>query len=154
MQINEVYSVTATAEPDVFMISCNITDDVPATYDCVYCSRPDDTFGLGPDFRQWLVDNPDIPIEPYVPPTLEQIRAGALPLPRIEFRTRAGLAGLTTAKINEYLAAIADPAEQMAMQIYWEDSQSFARLARFVVDAGAYAGLTEAQLDDVFHIGA
>lgn len=153
MQINAVYSITATGEPDVFLISCNITDDVPETYDCVFCSRPDDPFGLGPDFRQWLVDNPGFPIGPYVPPTIDEIRADAGRLARLAFRTKAKAAGLTTAAVAAYLGSIEDPDKQDDMQMYWDDAQYFARLDPFVVEAGAHAGLTPEQLDTVFYLG-
>lgn len=152
MQINEVYTITATAEPDVFIFSCNITDGVPNTYDCLFCSRPDDDFGLGPVFRQWLVDNPSFPIIPYVPPTIDEIRADAPRLPRLDFRTKAKAAGLTTAKVTAYIASIADLDKQDDMQMFWDDAQSFGRLDPFVVEAGAHAGLTPTQLDAVFGI--
>lgn len=66
--LHEVFSVSATGEPDVFILDVDITDASGQRYRCDYVSRPDDPFGLAPTIRQWLVDNPEFPITPYVEP--------------------------------------------------------------------------------------
>lgn len=69
LSLNEVFSVTATAEENVYIVVCNITDVYGQTYTTNYGSRPEDTFGLNPVIRQWLIDNEgSYTIEPYVPP--------------------------------------------------------------------------------------
>lgn len=68
--LHEVRSVGATAEPAVYVLSVDITDMHGERYDCDYCSRPSDTFGLAPAVRaaldQWLADGG--PVAPYAPP--------------------------------------------------------------------------------------
>lgn len=69
MSLNYVTSVTETAEENVYIVLCNITDMCGSTYDTNYATRPDDLFGLNPTIRQWLIDNEgSYTIEPYVPP--------------------------------------------------------------------------------------
>lgn len=75
MKLNVVHSVTATPDPTAFIIDCNITDMYGETYDCDYCTRPGDANGVNPTMQQWLADDPDFPIQPYVPPTEEEDRA-------------------------------------------------------------------------------
>lgn len=36
-----------------------------------FISRPTDVFGINPQIRQWMSDNPDAPITPYTPPTID-----------------------------------------------------------------------------------
>jgi hypothetical protein len=67
--INAVYEVRAQAQEGVYIVFCNITDMYGATYDCEYATSPDDTFGLNPMFRQWLVDHQgEYVIVPYIAP--------------------------------------------------------------------------------------
>jgi hypothetical protein len=153
--LNSVQSITRIADPTALMVACNITDDNGVTMDVMHVYRENDPFGeISPLIGQWMADNPDFPIGDYVPPTLEEMRQAAPPLERLFFRTRAKEAGLTTTKVNAYIASIADPSEQEDMQMFWDDAQFFGRLDKFVVDAGAHAGLTEAQLDAIFYINA
>ncbi|TVZ64124.1 hypothetical protein BCL32_4330 [Rhizobium mongolense USDA 1844] len=56
LTLNEVHSVRATAEADSYVLFFNLTDFRGDTYDCEYCSRPDDPYGLNPVIRQWLTD--------------------------------------------------------------------------------------------------
>lgn len=67
LSLNEVYSVQKTKEDGVLLVKCNITDLDDVVYDCDYVSRPEDSFGLNPAIRKWLVDNDDFPISAYVP---------------------------------------------------------------------------------------
>jgi hypothetical protein len=55
--LNRVYSIRATVDEDVYILDCNITDITGEIYDGTFCSRPDDSFGLGPTVRQWLADH-------------------------------------------------------------------------------------------------
>jgi hypothetical protein len=86
MQLNQVHSVKATQEKDVYELSCNITDITGSSYDTIYVSRPDDSYGLNPSVRTWLQENLDTTIEPYTPPTDEQIRASMPPLTARQLR--------------------------------------------------------------------
>lgn len=150
--VNQVYSVSYTAEPGVYIVSCNLTDMNDQTFDADYCLRPDDPYGCAPALRQWMADNPDFPIDPYVPPTIAEVRASTGGLPRLDFRQKMKAAGVTTATISAYLASVVDIDHQEDMQMFWEDAQSFARLDPFVIELGAFAGKTPEELDQVWGI--
>ena len=68
MQLHEVFSVTATLEPDVYILDVDITDMNGERYRCEYASSPNDPFGLAPVVRtavdQWIATNN--PILPHV----------------------------------------------------------------------------------------
>jgi len=150
-----VHSATETATAGT--LSMDVTMQVSA--DGVeertsYAYNETDPYGLSPQIRQWLADNPDFPIAPYVPPTIEELRAGSAPIPRIDFRNRALEIGITTTVINEYLASISDPLHQEEMRIFWEDSQWFQRLDTFCVELGEYAGKTPEEMDTIWRITA
>lgn len=73
--INSVYTVTATSQPEVYIVRCNITTPIGDTFDCEYASLPTDSNGIGPAIRQWLEDNRgDYEVLPYIqPPPLPTI---------------------------------------------------------------------------------
>lgn len=152
LTLNSVISITATASPTSFMIRCNITDDGGATYETTYAYNTSDPYGLAPQIGEWIAANPDFPIQPYVPPTIEEIRAGTF-LSRREFRSAALAGGITTTIINAYLASIDDPVTQDERTIYWEETTLVQRLDPFTVELGAYAGKTPEQIDTIFGIG-
>lgn len=153
LTLNTVISVTATASPTAFMVRCNITDDLGDTYDTDFSYNTSDPYGLGPAIKAWLAANPDFPIGPYVPPTVEEMRESAF-LSRREFRSAALAAGISTTVINSYLAAIADPVTQDERTIYWEEASLLMRLDPFVIELAAFAGKTPEQMDTIFQIGA
>ncbi|WP_426238186.1 hypothetical protein [Pararhizobium sp. DWP1-1-3] len=118
-----------------------------------YVTNPTDPYSLSPAIRQWFLDNPEFVIGPYVPPpepTPEELRALMPALPRLTFRNRFKAAGMTTAVINNAIAAIEDESEQEDMQIAWEDTQSFGRLDPFVIMVATFAGKTSAQIDTIW----
>lgn len=151
LSLNSVEKVTATHEPDVFVMLCNITDVNGETYDCSYCSRPDDTFGLNPTIRQWLNDNAgSYVVEPYVPPTPDEARAAMRPLTRVAFRTAFKNAGMTTATITAAIFSVEDESLQEDMQIAWEDSIEFKRLDPVVLLIAERAAKTPEQIDTIW----
>lgn len=152
IELITVHTVTATETPGCYMVVATITDDNNDTYETAFAYNPTDPYGLGPLFGEWLVANPDFPISPYVPPTIEQKREGAF-LARPDFRRNMLAIGVTTTKINDYLAGITDPVIQDERTIYWEESGVFMRLDPFVTELGVSAGVTDAQLDTAFEIG-
>lgn len=67
MELNEVYSVSATEKQDVFRLSVRMTV-CGETFDTDYWSYPDDPHGLNPIIRQWLTDQEgQYTVEPYAP---------------------------------------------------------------------------------------
>ncbi len=105
MKLNQVHSIKATPEQNVFELECNITVNGEG-YDTTYVSRPDDQFGLNPVIRQWLADNPDFPITPYAPPTAEEVRSTMPSLTARQFRLGLVSAGLTPAQVTATIEAL------------------------------------------------
>lgn len=151
IELITVHTITATETAGCYMVVATITDDDAATYEATFAYNPTDPYGLGPIFGEWLAANPDFPITPYTPPTIEQKREGAF-LARPDFRRNMLAIGVTTTKINAYLAGIEDPVTQDERTIYWEESGVFMRLDPFVTELGVSAGVTDAQLDTAFEI--
>jgi hypothetical protein len=149
--LNTVYWIQAKGEPDVYLLFINMTDGYGETYDAEFVSRPDDTYGLGPTVRQWIVDHPDFPIQPYVPPTIEEIRANMAPLQRLDFKTRFKNAGMGLAKITAYFTSIeGDESHWEDMQNYYAETPTFARLAPFVVELAAFSLKTPEEIDTIW----
>ena len=156
--INEVRSVTyGDPAGSYLVIDCNITTYDPAlghddTFDAMHVYRESDINGMSPMFGEWLEANPDFPIGDYVPPTIEEYRANAIAISRVDFRSRMLAIGIGSEQINAYLASITDPTHKELMAIFWEDAQAFERLDTFVVELGAHAGKTPEEIDPVWGI--
>jgi hypothetical protein len=153
LKLHEVQAIHKTVEPGVFHIMCKITDFEGQTYDALHVLRPEDPYGLSPTIRKWIADHPAFPVQDYVPPTQEEIRRNTKRIDRPTFRLNMKEQGVGTAKIEDFLASIADPSAREDMQIRWEGAH-FGRLDPFVVDLGAATGMSEWQLDAVFKVGA
>lgn len=150
LSLNSVMSVRATHEPGVFSLLVNITDIDGETYDCEYCSRPDDPFGLNPTIRTWLTDNPDFPVQAYVEPSIEQQRAG---FPRLTARQlRLGLVnnGLTPAQVSAAIEAMAEGAAKETARIEWEYATTFNRTHPLIETISDALGLTATQVDSMW----
>jgi hypothetical protein len=55
---------------DWFYMPRNATEIPPAdewNYNDIYALSADDPYGMSPQLRQWMVDNPDFPILPFNP---------------------------------------------------------------------------------------
>lgn len=147
ISLNSVSSITATLETGVFILHCNITDLNGETYNTDYCSRPSDTFGLNPVVRQWLVDNPAFPIQPYTPPTPEKIRAS---LPNLTARQlRLGLVngGFTLSQVQSVIDSMPEGAAKETAKIEWEYATTFNRTHPLIATVGAALGLSDEQID-------
>lgn len=149
--LNTVYWIQAKSEPDVYLLFINMTDGYGETYDAEFVSRPDDTYGLGPIVRQWITDNPGFPIQQYVPPTTEEIRAAMPTLQRLDFKTRFKNAGMGLAKITAYFVSIeGDESHWEDMQNYYAETPTFTRLSVFVVELAAFSLKTPEQIDAIW----
>lgn len=147
MALNAVYSVSATPEANVFVFRCNITDFEGETYDCDYCSRPNDPHGLNPAFRRWLEESADFPITAYVPLTAEEVRAGMPPLTARQFRLGLVNAGISPSTVTATIAALPAGADRDKAQIEWEFATTFNRMHPLIATVGAALGLTDVQID-------
>ncbi|MEY9100476.1 hypothetical protein ABIA24_003385 [Sinorhizobium fredii] len=147
LSLNSVSTITATPEPGVFFVGCNITDINGETYDTEYCSRPDDPFGLNPTIRKWLADNASFPVQPHVPATPEELRAGMPRLTARQFRLGLVGAGLTPAQVSAVIEAMpAGQAKETAL-IEWEYATTFNRTHPLIASVGGALGLTDEQID-------
>lgn len=152
MKIHEVFAVRGSGEPGVYIIDVELTDTYGERYRCDYVSAPDDSFGLNPVIRKWLEENPTFPVQPYVPPTAEELRGLMPPLARTKFKLALSRAGLKTGNVQGLIDAIEDPDELDEMQIIWDDEQSFNRLDTFVVNVIG-AARTPEQIDTIWVAG-
>lgn len=150
--LHEVYSVSATQTPDVYILNVELTDTVGDRYRCDYVSAPDDKFGLAPTIRQWLIDNEGkYEIAPFVAPSVEQVREGMPAISRMSFRKAFKDAGMTTAVINAAIATVEDPDAQEDYLIVWEDAQSFKRQEPLVQLVATYANKSPEQIDVIWN---
>jgi hypothetical protein len=147
MKLNSVGTVTATSEEGVFVLRCNITDIEGNTYDTDYCSRPDDTFGLSPSFRQWLTDNPDFPIQPYIPATADEIRASMPSLTARQLRLGLLNAGISPSQVTAAIDAIPAGLDKDKAQIEWGYATTLSRSHHLIETIGSVLGLVDEQID-------
>ncbi|ASY63618.1 hypothetical protein SJ05684_c21770 [Sinorhizobium sojae CCBAU 05684] len=140
----------------MYVLDCNITDLNDETYDVKYCSRPTDTFGLNPTIRQWLADNPDFPIEPYVEhiPTIEEVRAAMPNLTARQLRLGLVSGGFSIVQVDAAIAAMPDGVEKENAKIEWEYATTFKRTHALIGSIGAALGLTEDQIDTMWNAAA
>jgi hypothetical protein len=68
-QVTEIMKITDTAEGNgVYLLDLKIQHAEGAEpEEDQYLSRPDDPYGVNPQIRQWLSENPDAPVHEYVP---------------------------------------------------------------------------------------
>jgi hypothetical protein len=117
MALNEVHAISATAEPEVYELSINLTDMSGQTYDCDYLSRPDDAFGLNPMIRKWLADNPNFLIQSYTPPGAEQIRASMPSLSARQLRLGLIESGISPTQVTAAIDAMPAGSEKGRAQV-------------------------------------
>lgn len=149
-KINEVYSVKETETPGVLSILCNVTGSDGITYDSDHGYSETDPFGLGPVFKQWFEDNPDVPIEPYTPPdppTPEEIRQHMPPLTARQFRLGLVEAGISPSTVTTTIAAMPAGPDRDKAQIEWEYATTFNRMHPLIATVGAALGLSDVQID-------
>lgn len=150
LKLNSISAVMATAEAGVFIVHCNMTDNDGDTYDAEYGSRPEDPYGLNPTIRQWIEDNPGFPIQPYVPPTAEELRPHMPKLTARQFRLGFVQAGHAIASIDAAIEAISDPTTKEMARIEWEYATTFNRVHPLISQIATGLGLTEEQIDSMW----
>lgn len=148
--LNSVASIKATSERGVFILHCNITDAEGNTYDADYCSRPDDTFGLNPTIREWLAENPSFQVQPYAPPTVEEIRASLPPLSARQLRLGLVNAGISSSQITAAIESMPAGANKDRAQIEWEYATTFDRMHPLIASVGVALGFAEEHIDAVW----
>lgn len=145
--LHSVNKIALTQEPDTLILEVVITDFEGETYSCNYVSRASDTGGLNPTIRQWLADNPDFPRDPYVPPTVEEIRSQMPALTRREFRRGMLLLQIPSSAIDAAIAGIQDPNERELAEIDWQEASQFDRNHHLVTLLSQAFGLSQEAID-------
>ncbi|HEV7306424.1 hypothetical protein [Ensifer sp.] len=154
LALNRVHSIRAAAQPDVFIVHCNITDIHGRTYDCDYGLQPDDPHGLAPSIRQWMLDKPTFPIGIYVPPTVEEVRAGMPSLTARQFRLGLVNAGISQSTVAAIVAELPAGPDRDKAQIEWEYATTFNRTHPLIATIGAALGLAGDQIDEMWQAAA
>jgi len=152
MQLHEVFSVTATLEPDVYILDVDITDMNGERYRCEYASRPDDTFGLAPVVRenleQWIAAGK--PVGAYVPPTAEAMRASMTPLTPRQLRLALVRSGVSLLSVTAALDALPEGPAKEEAEIEWEYATQFDRLAPALLTIADAIGFTPSEVDTLW----
>jgi protoheme ferro-lyase len=153
--LHEVFSVRATIDPNVMILDIDITDAFGERYRCEYASTPDDQHGLNPMLRQWLADN-DGQYEalPYVPPTLEEIRATMPSITARQLRLTLVRSGYSLSGVSAAIAAIPDAQMREEVEIEWEYATTFDRLSLSLLAIANALGLTDEQVDVMWQSAA
>lgn len=150
LKLNSVSAIIATAEPGVYVVQCNITDVHGETYDAVYYSRASDRCGLNPTIRQWLADNSSFPIQPYAPPTGEEVRASMPLLTARQLRLGLANAGISPERVTTAIDAMPVGVEKERVQIEWEYATTYSRSHHLVAMIGSMLGLTDERIDAIW----
>ncbi|WP_085025251.1 hypothetical protein [Ensifer aridi] len=111
-----------------------------------YGVLPEDNFGIAPDVKAAVIEwiNQGNPVAPFVPPTLEQIRAGMPMLSR-----RQLLLGLLSIGITEEMVDAGIGADTAGM-IEWKNASSFERTHPLITDLSGYFQLPPEQVDSLW----
>jgi hypothetical protein len=149
--LNAVRSVTATLEPDVFILDITMTDANGEQFESEYASRPDDMYGLGPVIRQWLVDNEGkYVIEPFVPETIEQVRENMRPLSPRQLRLALVREGHSLLSVTAALDSLPAGQAKEEAEIEWEYATEYKRLAPALLTIAQAIGLSPEEVDTMW----
>lgn len=152
-ELHHVFRIRAELD-DAVIVDCEITDILGIRERVKYCLRPTDPFGLAPTIRVWRIFNPFMPIDPYVPPTEEEIREQQF-WPICNFALRIALieCGYRIATVDKLLQDINDPEDQERKQTEWTYAPRFARVCSFIEFLEHRLNLTRDQMDAVWQVG-
>jgi hypothetical protein len=70
-EIVTVHKITATKEPDVYEFDVTVSNNGEEERFNHLIFRPDDPYGASPALHAWMTANPDFPVQPSTPPTLD-----------------------------------------------------------------------------------
>lgn len=139
---------TATVGVYVATIIADV-DDHGDHEEIEYGVVPGDTAGIALDVsaavQTWL--NNGGQVQPYTPPTDEQLREEMPPLSARQFRLGLITSGRVLEQVDEAIAAIEDAQERAAAQIEWQYATSFRRLHPLVVNLSIHLGFTPEEVD-------
>jgi hypothetical protein len=151
LQLHEVFSVTATDEAGTFLLDIDVTDVKGQRSRCEYVSRQSDTFGLNVTIRKWLEENPKFPVQPYTPPTPEELRDAVPSLTARQLRLGLVNKGITPSQVVAALELLPSGRAKDTALIEWEYATTFQRTHALVALIGAVLGLTGEQIDKMWN---
>jgi hypothetical protein len=114
-------------------------------------SRRSDTFGLNVTIRKWLEENPKFPIQPYTPPTPEELREAVPSLTARQLRLGLVNKGITPSQVVAALELLPSGRAKDTALIEWEYATTFQRTHALVALIGAVLGLTGEQIDKMWN---
>ena len=150
--VTEIMKITDTAEGGgTYLLDVKILyEEGGEPEEDQYLSRANDPYGINPQIRQWLSENPDAPVHSYVPPsppTPEEVRAAMPPLTARQFRLGLVNSGLTTAQVTTAIEAMPAGPDKEAALIEWEYAATFNRVHPLIASVGTALGLVDEQID-------
>lgn len=152
MKVHEVFSATATQD-DCLLIDMDYTGSDGRTRGTV-AYRSSDTYGpLTPLITQWLEDNPDQEILPYIQPpepTPEELRALMPVLSPRQFRDALIDADIMPDQVTAAIAQIPDEKQRAKALNAWEYPTQFTRTDPLIDQIGAMFSLTPEQIDTMW----
>lgn len=119
-----------------------------------YFYRPEDPYGIAPQIRKWLNENPEAPVHVYVPPpapTPEELRARMPSLSARQFRLGLVAGGFTLSQVAANIEAMPEGVDKETAEIEWEYATSFERTHPLISSIGSSLGLTEEQIDTMWN---
>ncbi|MCA1490091.1 hypothetical protein I6F11_04055 [Ensifer sp. NBAIM29] len=154
-RVTEILKISDTAEGNgVYLLDVKIqftADGEPEQVE--YVSRPNDPYGVNPQIRKWMSENPDAPVHVYVPPpppTVEETRAAMPSLTARQLRLGLVGNGISPAQVQATLDAMPAGADKEKALIEWEYATTFNRTHPLIATVGSSLGLTEAQIDTMW----
>lgn len=154
LQLHAVHSVTRTSDPDALSLTVDITDAKGESRTVEFCYRPSDQAGLSPLVGEWLAGNPDFPIQPYVPPTIEETRVTMPSLTARQLRLGLVNGGFSLAQVSAVIDAMPDGPEKETAEIEWEYATTFNRMHPLIAIVGGALGLSDEQIDAMWMAAA
>lgn len=148
MELNQVISVRATKETNVYSVRVNITDADDDTYDVDYISRPDDPYGLNPKVVKWLKDNAgQYQVQPYQAPTKTEMRLAMPPISKRQLSLALVRNGYSLLVINTTIATMPAGQARDEAEIEWSAATTFTRLNPTLLAIAAILGISDTKLD-------
>lgn len=149
--VNSVSKITRDYDGVALIIECRVTNTlIDETFGTTYGYREDDPYGLSPVLKQWLGDNPNFPIDPYVPPvapTPEEARKRMSALTARQFRLGLVAGGYAPAQVTRAIDTMPDGTAKETAKIEWEYATTFNRIHPLIAIVGTALGMNDTQID-------
>ncbi|WP_457585833.1 hypothetical protein [Ensifer canadensis] len=149
MIINRIYSITATEEPNAFMVDADI-EVSGERFRSKHAYRESDPHGLSPVIKQWIANHPDFLIGSYMTPaaqTPEEVREQIPALTARQFRLGLVAGGYAPAQVIKAIDTMPDGTAKETAKIEWEYAATFNRTHPLIATVAVALGLNDSQID-------